>query len=430
MQWKHKNKPNPNAIALVQACSGAGYGQFSISPPPSSPSGWLATNSWFRTNGLEWGKKSLASFPTSSEIADYTAISKTIHYWDAWGFFSAAVQSLSSHRYRQSIHFAYYGALHASMSILASAGIGVWNRLHTALDDQGQVTYIENTGTHEFSWQALSHWMRSRKNTESILKELKVDWVSTVDLVSELGGGSSRGLFEQWFNVWASDLKTWELDRSLRNDASYRPSLMKTDKSLSDKEVTSFLEQIWMLLRPVGSNNFGQLDALLLHLTLKDVRDNLGITMNDMTRRISKASNNLGLTNVDAQIITAGFGEEVLTPNSIFLHAIDTSRPVDDPMSTFSVISRTLFLIRVAAASHSPSRQGTNLNSWAKEKSEQLGLIEDAADLLSLEDLWEDISIVLEDLLTKEHDQTSAEIAYRRQRLTEFERAALWTLDV
>lgn len=314
------------------------------------------------------------------------------------------------------------------MSILASAGIGVWDRRHPLLDDSGHVAYIAGVGTHEFAWHALSLWMDVNTNTEHVMEQLLIDRISIAAIIAEMGGGSSASLFGRWFGVWSSDLATWVNDRTLRNESSYRPSLMKSDEVIAEKDLDAFVRQIWLSLQPIGSNKFGSIDSTLLFLTLNHVRDNLTLEPNDIAQRLFKAAEKLGISEEQAKLLISSYEDEVKNPNPIFLHASDVHRAVEDPYSALSIISRSLFLVRVAAAVSRANPSGASLDAWALQKSVQYGFVQDPSDLGSLDDLWQDILVSLEEMREENLSNSRPVASSRYQLLSEFERAALWTL--
>ena len=63
------------------------------------------------------------------KIAEYIAASIPLHVADGWTFLARAFESIRSGDRNTAVHLAYYAELRAAMSLLASEGVGVFNRV-------------------------------------------------------------------------------------------------------------------------------------------------------------------------------------------------------------------------------------------------------------------------------------------------------------
>jgi hypothetical protein len=95
-----------------------------------------ATNSWQNTSNNkyvldtidEFGRDIAASNINNVDAVNYLATSVFIHCFNGWNYLSAAVNSMLEGDYGSAIHSAYYAELRSIFSILASQGIGVFNK--------------------------------------------------------------------------------------------------------------------------------------------------------------------------------------------------------------------------------------------------------------------------------------------------------------
>src|SRR5262249_16005771 len=87
----------------------------------------------------------------AKQLAQYIAASGFLHLVDGWSYLGRSVQSLLRGDPHRAIHLAYYGELRAAMSILATEGIGVFNRNHFVVTGLNSVVPIAGQiHTHQF----------------------------------------------------------------------------------------------------------------------------------------------------------------------------------------------------------------------------------------------------------------------------------------
>ncbi|MFJ1288414.1 hypothetical protein, partial [Acinetobacter baumannii] len=89
---------------------------------------------------------------------------------DAWDYFSCAISAVLEGNIYNAIHFAYYAELRATMSFLASEGIGVFNGINYYVDSTGKCKrFTGNIATHKFVWPALNEWSKLVANRNTLL---------------------------------------------------------------------------------------------------------------------------------------------------------------------------------------------------------------------------------------------------------------------
>lgn len=75
-----------------------------------------------------------AALPITAEhkrnLAQYIAASVALHSNDGWSYLGRSVACLLAGDTHRALHLAYYAELRAAMSLLASAGIGIFNNQH------------------------------------------------------------------------------------------------------------------------------------------------------------------------------------------------------------------------------------------------------------------------------------------------------------
>ena len=124
------------------------------------------------------------------KLAEYIAFSAPLHLTDGWNYLSRAFDAASRGDYNSSYHLAYYGELRAAISLLATEGIGIFNRRHIAINERFEpceFTRKKRKGTHDATWLLLSAWSRETGRAESLLRSIVVDSKSLSQWLAMLG---------------------------------------------------------------------------------------------------------------------------------------------------------------------------------------------------------------------------------------------------
>src|SRR6266540_3509352 len=94
-----------------------------------------------------------------SDLGQYIAASAPLHCADGWTLLGRALGSHLRGDPDTARHLAYYAELRAAVSLLASAGLGIFDRDHFVLDASGSVRqFAERLGTHVATWEVLTCW--------------------------------------------------------------------------------------------------------------------------------------------------------------------------------------------------------------------------------------------------------------------------------
>ena len=210
------------------------------------------------------------------KLGEYIACSAPLHLADGWNYLSRAFDAACRGDRSSAYHLAYYGELRAAISLLATEGIGVFNRRHIALNERLEPTEFKSRrrkGTHDATWSLLSTWSRERGRSERLLRAITIesrslsDWLAAVGVVEP----SRQLVARKWLSAWSVDLRILSADPRRRNEMSYRPSRIQ---SPSPRPVNPSLEladpifDSWAELEPDIGGASAALDLSLLRQAL------------------------------------------------------------------------------------------------------------------------------------------------------------------
>ena len=83
------------------------------------------------------------------KLGEYIACSAPLHLADGWNYLSRAFDAACRGDRSSAYHLAYYGELRATMSLLATEGIGIFNRRHIALNEHLEPTEFKRNAERE-----------------------------------------------------------------------------------------------------------------------------------------------------------------------------------------------------------------------------------------------------------------------------------------
>ena len=100
------------------------------------------------------------ALPTTKErernLAQYIAASVALHANDGWSYLGRSVSCLLAGDTHRALHLAYYAELRASMSLLAGAGIGIFDKKHFIVPTTNSTANFGlGHSTHVIAWLAL-----------------------------------------------------------------------------------------------------------------------------------------------------------------------------------------------------------------------------------------------------------------------------------
>jgi hypothetical protein len=388
------------------------------------------------------------NIPIQTEpLCDYLAASVISHCYDGWNFLSRSIESFLNGDISSSIHFAYYSELRAVMSLMASNGIGIFDKRHVYFDSTQTPMMLFGTSagkrltTHEVAHQLINAWSQANLHREDVLKLINISNRSLSDWLIASGGTASsqyaQSIVKQWIERWSIDLKLDE-DQKLRNETSYRPRFKINKVDIKDS-VNNILK-IWSVLEPVPSNRFQEIDKYLWRIGIEEA---FKLT----TGRTIK--NKAYISFVDNIFQTLG------EPQGQFLydfllrrvekadHFILTEARKDSGNNKINLtnpsamICRAILLLRIStgfAGSHI-NAQTQALQFWWEETSLSMGLINSIPSGIKTYDLYSDISDSISNVQINIHGLNTVRDALTLQaedlnNIKQMQRACFWGLGL
>lgn len=188
---------------------------------------WLGKTNYYARNiidrlGRDRGRLNAKK---SKGLSRYIATSSILHCSDGWSYLGRAISASLAGDPHRALHLAYYAELRAAISLLATIGIGAFNRTHFTISGRETASKLHTpSGTHRFVWDALEYWSRGRSSGELFASVVRPAGVPLDDWLYPIGGASAVSLqASAWFLSWGQDIRWSARDRDLRNDSSYQP---------------------------------------------------------------------------------------------------------------------------------------------------------------------------------------------------------------
>jgi hypothetical protein len=360
----------------------------------------------------------------AQDLIEIIAVRGPLHAVDGWCYLGQALNALLAGQPHAARHLAYYAELRAALSILASAGIGIFNRRNVVVDATGGLHPLGDAGTHDMAWAALSEWASLPHSLEHLITPVRFAGTSIMEPVLEFFPSGAAMAGGALMLEWGFDLQQGAVDRDERNWSSYQPTSFSA-LSTSPANDMQFLRMFWTALRPNGVG----LERHLLRILLEAEARGQGLELSDYEHRFDRLDDAI----------------KALVPFS-FLRRID--EPVDHdfivevarsgvPAHPYSMASRAGLLLKIAtgvaeanlaAAGIQPA---IHFEDWWRQFGVDHGLWEPSSPPEEHEDLWLDIEEALDDAEPEQPYNRRAWIATHSlsaRRLCEAERAALWGL--
>ncbi len=399
---------------------------------------------------------------TNDEVNTYLSSSSLLHSMDGWVYLSHAIESLLKGDSGIAIHLAYYAELRATMSFLATEGVGVFSHQHFCLNNSNGI--IKNpqviingksisSGTHQFTWDAIEKWTSStvKPSSSELLKIFSVygknfeEWALAFPYSAS---GNGIQIIKKWLKNWNFDVNFFKDDRDMRNQVSYRPQrLTNSGNPFSLNSTISNLGSFWKLLEPNQSNRFQLLDKYLLRMFLQELYNSLSVNVqssNTLEDLIIDTINNLGL-NHDQSLINFLKDINPIT-NRLFVDARNNAMdPASRSLNAFSVIARATLMLRLSTGNVSLIYKTAGITKseldflW-EEIGVENGFWEVGNVPHDLDQLWDDIKDYIDDTVTlaelydpnlnlyKIYNEKDISLPYNYFK--QFHRAGLWGLYI
>jgi hypothetical protein len=377
------------------------------------------------------------------DLAEYIGISTLCHTFDGWNFFSRGIEALVNGDISSCIHFIYYAELRSIMGIMASEGIGIFDRKHVYFDKNDRA-HTFNGPTHQIAAQLITQWADSGNRKDTIFKTIKLSNYTLKDWITATGGSTtsaySTSLLKDWFLNWSIDLRLRE-DQILRNETSYKPhfEINRVDiPGLLDKII-----KIWEALEPSTSNRFPDLDMHLSRIALENLfirTTGSPITDKAFEPYIAATFNTIG------EPLKQSLFEFMLrktTPND---HIViqEASKDMGNVRTNLTdplpMVCRTLLLLRFSTgfANQTLNESGvtlSNLKFWWESIAFNIGVIDSTPTSIDSPDLYADVQEAINTLkdtisAISNVSETNLFCYPDLNSLKQFQRVGFWGLGI
>lgn len=231
---------------------------------------WLRPSNVYRRDAVARLTLDWPSAASGRHLSEYLAASTLFHTSDSWSYLSRAFQSLLSGHPRVAIHLAYYAELRACLALLATRGIGIFNRIHAVVRPNSAVVLFRGGGTHPSAWNALKAWGTTTDAADLFGRVVRPEGYSLDKWVTSFLGSPAalQPMASELLLSWGLDLDRLSADYGARNDASYRPSMTASPSLRVPRDEAEYLRDVWYSFEP-GTTTFRGLDRLLLRRVLE-----------------------------------------------------------------------------------------------------------------------------------------------------------------
>ena len=372
---------------------------------------WLPSRNRYRVEAakkVERDSQNNDSF-AHSHLIDYVAASALGHCYDGWSYLARALEAEMSGDPDAARHLGYYAELRAAMSILASEGVGVFNRHHAIVSTSRRCQSLRGQTTHRFTWDALEHWASLPNSADAIFKAIRPAGIPLEGWLSGFGG-SAGFLANSWLKQWGLDLARLGMDQDARNLASYRPTAITSPGPQPIRDTVTAVIHLWSLCGPGFRGEFSSMDRHLLRLALHLLfKNKTGRSPKQAIRiyegQITTMLNGQMLSEAERARIynLLLYKTENDTPD-LFVAAARSDSPTHLHHSR-QVLARATLLLRVATGSlanlldESNTTFRTDLVFWWTTPAvrRRLWTTKGAPDTFS--DLWDDIGVALDSVV-------------------------------
>jgi hypothetical protein len=441
--------------AVVHASRGAMEATINALLQHLRSSEWLAQTNRYAIDTVIRIKADLTNPPSVIEpdLTQYIAASAPLHLLDGWTFLGRAVDATLRGDADTARHLAYYAELRAAMSLLATEGLGVFDKQHFVVEPPSSATLITGArSTHQIVWDLLDEWCKLPKSASLIAEIVTIGGVPLslwLQRFQPAAGNALQPIAANWLRAWGLDIQRLRDDRDARNEASYRPTALRQSARVKARECIDTVRDLWRLFEPTGKAEFEIVDTYLLRMCLESIFSSLrGNTTTTTARRRYRRE-------IDRMISGINSNNEPTTLRKFLLRTqkrIDPpvmilARRTDDvsaPNHHLQVLSRAALLLRIStgACALLLQRGGASFSQmrfWWSEVGATRGCWDKPSRApTDVTDLWADIQSALEEIERKQKDFGAKASLWRWRQgslgevalLGECERIGLWGLNV
>jgi hypothetical protein len=363
---------------------------------------------------------------TPSDIIELLSIRGPLHCIDGWSYLARALSALVCGDAHAARHLAYYAELRAALSILASAGIGIFDSQNRVIDASGSLRPLAARGTHDMCWAVFKFWGAEPASVEAILTAIKINGAPLIDALKVYFPGLASGsIGAQLLEEWGFDLRIGHEDRDERNLSSYNPTDLTSLGTLPPDDV-AFIRSLWAAFEPQAWNFEKHLLRKLLEVQQSIVGDEtIAARTNEYDR-------------LDPRItayVSADFLARRSEPDDHFL--MTSAADIPRPASAHSMIARGALLLKIAVAMSEGNLTSAmvqpivHLAPWWSDYGVARGLWAPDAAPSDMAELWQEIEDSLAELAAAQTSSRYLWLSERRSeviKLCQAERVGLWNL--
>ncbi len=386
---------------------------------------WLSTNNRYAGDCIQQLSKDLTpgSKLTHKHLSEYIAASTIIHCLDGWAYFGRSISALLVGDHNTARHLGYYAELRASMCLLASQGVGIFDKEHIIVSGSGKCIQFsphrdankpdrpKGRGTHSFVWSALNEWADNTNSSNALNQLISAGGQPLSEWLTHYGNMPvlSQTLAKEWLISWGLDISKLVDDRDSRNLASYRPSAISSARPPDVRTTIKAIHKAWSICSPITGNPFGNIDRLLVRAAIiKAFKVVNGHSPKQAKTQFKRRINSI-LAGVQPNDADRFDWEEFFLNDSQqafdpLLLAAGKATPKKS-VHSLQVIFRALLLLRMASGSSKrlidtlPIGSITHLNFWFDDIGMDRGLWTQNNKPQFITDLWGDAEFALETLM-------------------------------
>lgn len=380
---------------------------------------WLGSGNRYASNcvdrickdyRLDPKTKAITNDIVDKQLAEYIAASAPLHAIDGWGFLGKAIVSHSIGDIEACKHFAYYAQLRAVMSLMASEGIGIFDKKHFAIKNaDGRTSSLgspRSGHTHEFAGLQFKSWAKSKNSGKLLEQIIRPRGLPLEEWFKEISPTKINWLAQDWLEHWGYDLNKFKKDQGARNRASYRPTVLDRDLRYRTASVTQdsldLAEAIWRMCIPDGVGSFN-LDLHLMRASWDEYSQTIGSTPTRAEREVILS--NLGILQPELGNLIDFFERATFPVDSIVLTEARKKGSPEEVNYHSQMLCRATLLLRIATGASASliSQAGfkkRDLKFWSDFVGENYGLWE-TGDVDPIVDIWTEVEEALRDLNIK-----------------------------
>jgi len=384
---------------------------------------WLSATHPFPDGALPTGEAAFAAV-SSADMLEVIAARGPLHVIDGWGYLGRAFSSMLSGNAHAARHMAYYAELRAALSILASSGIGVFNRRNAAVDATGVVTVLSNFSTHQMAWLALAEWSAGSASTERLIKPIQLLGASLLEPFREFFPGQVATAAGQLMYNLGFDLRYGAVDRDERNWSSYQPTALAPIHT-SPAQDAAFLSMFWQACRPNGV----ELERHLLRILLETEARSHDLEVSDYPHSFERLPESTKAV-IPFKFLTR---EDDPVDHDFILQL--ANRVVPAPPHAMMCRAGLLLKLATGMAEENLRAAGVqpllHFSDWWQDFGANHGLWRPGQPPVDNVELWGDIDLALAECTAApsgHRNEWLSSLAANSVRICETERAALWGL--